>query len=89
MNRRELESVLREHWPPQNVVLRCSICEEEIHNTLKHSPRETQPPELSSVLSIKAAKHRGETDHQSFDIGIDKKPSVTREIDVTVTVNEQ
>lgn len=40
------------------------------------------------TISTKAKAHRERTGHADLDVDIDKPPSIEREIDATITVNE-
>jgi hypothetical protein len=85
----ELEATLDKHWPPQRVIASCGDCGEVLFDCPKRDqPSISSPSYVASLITAYFRNHENKSGHDDFDVQIDKVPTVKREIDCTITVNE-
>ena len=83
-----LESTLKEHWPPNRIVASCGQCGKEFYDTHKEDPTMAGYSFFSILLKIYARKHKKHTGHKDLQVDINKEPTPVREIDCEITVND-
>jgi hypothetical protein len=90
MDKEQLQRVLDEHWPPNRIQLRCSICDGILYDVPAHdNPPIHDPSYIATTLIAHARSHEDDSEHSGFDIVLDAPTKVEREIDCTVTVTGQ
>lgn len=85
----ELRTALEDHWPPNGVRVECKKCNKELYNTKKKPPKYHFSDYVASEIEMVAAMHESQSRHRHIHIEIIPPPSPVREIDCTITVNEQ
>lgn len=89
MDWKKLAEVIREEWPPKNVLGSCSVCGADLYDALRDSHKETQASEMAATVHMAFKAHSDNTGHDSFDVDILKKPKMRRDdIDISVNVGE-